>query len=240
MRSFITIFSGFLAVSATGAFAADAGDANGRVVVELFTSQSCSSCVAAAEYFEDLAARDDVIALGWHVDYWNTLQTSHGRWVDPYSDAAHTERQRRYNRNLRATGAVYTPQIVVNGVGEAIGSSRSAVEALIDEEKAGQPSARLASVRRSADGDIAFNASGKGDVVAVYFTPLSETAVRGGENAGRNFSDINVVTDFALLGDASGDGAFSAPAPADGEQCALLVQAPDQGRILAAQYCPDR
>ncbi len=238
MKSLAILIAGTITAAAAGAGEAGRERAANPVVVELFTSQSCSSCVAAAEYFEDLAARDDVIALGWHVDYWNALQTRHGRWVDPYSDAAYTERQRRYNRNLRATNAVYTPQIVINGAGEAIGSARGDVEALIRDEKDSAPSARVASVQRKANGDIAFNVSGEGEVVVVYFTPVSETAISGGENAGQRLNDINIVTDFALLGDTSGAGVFSAAAPSGGENCAVLLQAPNQGRILAARYCP--
>lgn len=212
----------------------------GPVVVELFTSQSCSSCVAAADYFVELASRDDVVALGWHVDYWNALQTHRGRWVDPYSDAAYTERQRAYNQKLRGTSAVYTPQIVVNGVSEAIGSARSDVEGLVSAEKAIPRPALISAVNRDAAGDVAFTVDGGGDIVMVYFKPESETAVRGGENAGRKFNDVNIVTDVKLLGNTSAGDQFLAPAPANGDHCAILVQAPEQGRIHTARYCPKR
>lgn len=208
------------------------------VVVELFTSQSCSSCVAAADYFVELAGRDDVVALGWHVDYWNALQTRRGRWVDPYSDAAYAERQRSYNQQLRSTNAVYTPQIVVNGASEAIGSARGDVEGLVSAEKTSTRPALISAMTRHADGEVSFTIDGAGDVMVVYFKPQSETAVQGGENAGRKFNDVNIVTDVKLLGDASTGGQFIAPAPANGTHCAVLVQAPNQGRVRAAQYCP--
>ncbi len=235
MKFVAAVFSGAMAALGGTANAADNDD--NPVVIELFTSQSCSSCVAAAAYFEDLATRDDVVALGWHVDYWNALQTRHGRWADPYSDAAHTERQRRYNHNLRATNAVYTPQIVINGANEAVGSARSDVENLIKDEKEFPRSAQITSLQRKADGEIVFSLAGKGEVVLVYFMPTSQTAVRGGENAGRQFNDINIVTDVAMLGEISDKNTFNAAAPAKGENCAVLVQAPEQGRILAARYC---
>lgn len=234
MKSIFAIFTGFAVMTA-----ASAVSAKNPVAVELFTSQSCSSCVAAATYLEELAERDDIVALGWHVDYWNALQTRHGRWVDPYSDPSHTERQRQYNRNLRSTGSVYTPQIVVNGAGEAVGSSRSAVDALIAEQQAAPVKARIVSMKRSAD-DIAVYVGGVGEVLVVYFEPQAETAVKGGENAGRRFVDRNLVTGFSVLGETNGDGAFSAPAPTAGQGCAVLIQTPAQGRILAAQYCPER
>ena len=233
MKSIFAIFAGLAAICASGAVSA-----RSPVAVELFTSQSCSSCLAAATHMEELAQRDDVVALGWHVDYWNALQTRRGRWVDPYSDPAHTERQRLYNRNLRSTGSVYTPQIVVNGASEAVGSSRSAVDALIAEQKNSAGDARIVSMARGADDQIAVHVDGAGQVIVVYFKPRAETAVKGGENAGRRFVERNLVTGFSVLGETDGNGVFAAPAPTSDEGCAVLVQAPAQGRVLAAQYCP--
>ena len=233
MKLFSAIFAGFAMLSAISAV-----NAKDPIAVELFTSQSCSSCVAAATYMEELADREDVVALGWHVDYWNALQTRQGRWVDPYSDPAHTERQRQYNRNLRSTGSVYTPQMVINGANEEVGSSRAAVDALIIEQQNTAADTRIASMKRGAGGDVAVYVSGAGEVVAVYFKPQTETAVRGGENAGRRFVGRNVVTNYSVLGESNGTSGFSIPAPPVGERCAVLVQEPAQGRILAAQYCP--
>ncbi len=235
MKSNFAIFAVLAAICASSA-----ASAKSPVAVELFTSQSCSSCVAAAVHMEELAERDDVVALGWHVDYWNALQTRQGRWVDPYSDPAYTDRQRQYNRNLRSTGSVYTPQIVVNGAGEAVGSSRNAVDALIAAQKSAPSDARIVSMKRGAGDDVAIYVDGVGDVIVVYFKPHAETAVKGGENAGRRFVDRNLVTSFLVLGETDGSGAFSATAPVPGEACAVLIQEPAQGRVLAAQYCPKR
>jgi len=234
MKAILTVIAALAVGAADSPKSAD--DSAAPVVVELFTSQSCSSCVAAAEYFEELASREGVVALGWHVDYWNALETRKGRWVDPYSDAAYTDRQQRYNQKLRGTGGVYTPQIVVNGAAEAIGSDRVAVNALIGQKRKSDI-AQITAMKRGSDGGVSFQASGAGEVSVVYFKPESKTSVRGGENAGRAFNDVNIVTDVAGLGAVTGRASFRASAPKDGEHCAILVQAPNQGRILAAQYC---
>jgi len=87
-------------------------------VVELFTSEGCSSCPPADDVLSDLEKRDDVIVLSWHVDYWNRLG-----WEDPFSDAAYTKRQREYSNAFRLR-SIYTPQMIVNGTREFVGSNR--------------------------------------------------------------------------------------------------------------------
>src|SRR5687767_12100838 len=86
-----------------------------KAVVELFTSQGCSSCVPADAYFEELVARDDVLALSFHVDYWDYLG-----WPDTLADPAHAERQRAYSE-VHDARRIYTPQIVVNGAAQFVG-----------------------------------------------------------------------------------------------------------------------
>src|SRR5215207_2954450 len=102
------------------------------VVVELFTSQSCSSCPPADALLRELAGRADVIALGFHISYWDRLG-----WKDPLSNPASTERQKAYARRL--SGQIYTPQIVVDGTGEAVGTDRDAVFAAL---RAARPETR--------------------------------------------------------------------------------------------------
>ena len=107
---------------------ANAGDRNGAVVVELFTSQGCYSCPPAEKFLGDLAEQETVIALDFHVDYWdNLVHGADGKWKDPFSRPAYTQRQRVYNQRIRGTGNVYTPQMVIDGRLEAVGSRRIAV-----------------------------------------------------------------------------------------------------------------
>jgi len=106
------------------------------VVVEMFLSQSCRLCPPAADYVAELARRPGVVALAWHIDYWNMLSNrNYGRWEDPFSRAAFTERQRRYNQTIRSRDTVFTPQAVINGEESAVGSKRDQVEALIGAER---------------------------------------------------------------------------------------------------------
>lgn len=226
--------------TATSAFAQD-DDATAPVVVELFMSQSCSSCVSASEYLHELAARDDIIALNWHVDYWNMLNTKHGRWVDPYSQRAYTDRQRRYNKNIRHKSSVYTPQIIVGGAAEAPGSSPIKVSTVIDSVRAQQTMAAVEAQRVNSEiiFDIGKNDSG-GNAYLVSLHPNIETDVPRGENAGRTLKEVNVVTGVTPLGVVRRVGAqLSAPAPGGDQTCALIVQEPRQGRIIAAGYCPN-
>ena len=95
------------------------------VVVELFTSQGCSRCPPADAYLAELARRPDIVALSFHVDYWNYVG-----WRDPFSSTRWSKRQRDYGASLNRR-FVYTPQIVVDGRDESIGSRRPRVEALI-------------------------------------------------------------------------------------------------------------
>ncbi len=233
------LFLVLTAALAQPSIAAEAEDAP-AVAVELFTSQSCSSCLAAATYFEELATREDVVALAWHVDYWNTLQTRDGRWIDPYSSAENTERQRQYNRNLRGTSGVYTPQMVVAGASETVGSARENVERLITDAVADAPRATIStSVVRGTE-TIDITVSGEGEAHIVYFTPSTQTDIRGGENAGVNFNNANIVSIANILGPVAGNRAFSADRPKTGQRCAILLQDPEQGRITAAAYCNAR
>src|SRR5579864_6346005 len=120
-----------LAARAGETLAAHGGDARpAPVVVELFTSQGCSTCPPADAYLGELASRPGIIALAFHVDYWNYIG-----WTDPYASKAATERQRGYAKQL-GLRYVYTPQMVINGTKEGVGSARESISQLIADAAA--------------------------------------------------------------------------------------------------------
>ena len=210
------------------------------VVLELFTSQACSSCVPATKLLSDLSDREGVIVLGWHVDIWNALNTKDGQWVDPYSSADNTARQKKYNENIRRRRTVYTPQMVIAGAAETVGSKIEKIEpALSTALENAQPTAVTPSRRENTvHFDVAANPGGNAYLVS--FRKAITTPVRGGENAGVELRDVNVVTKLQKLGAVRRLGAsYSVDLPESGYGCALLIQEPGQGPIVDAAYCPE-
>ena len=194
------------------------------VVVELFTSQSCSSCPPADALLGELARRRDVVALGFHISYWDGPG-----WKDPFSSQSSTDRQRAYAR-LFGLAQVYTPQMIVDGAREMVGSNRDQVlAALRDARPETIAPVTFAADRRS----VAIGAGdGRGNVLLVRFAEKRTTRVAGGENARRTLQDANGVEMLTAFGSWNGSTlSFAIEPPADGEGLAVLVQAPD-GRML--------
>lgn len=214
--------------------------AAGPVVAELFTSQGCSSCPPAERYFSELAEREDVLAIEWHVDYWDRLVHGGSRWQDPYSDAAYTARQRSYNRAIRGTGGVYTPQAVINGQTEAVGNDRSAVNRIL--LAAAAPSINVSIAASSTGHTISLDGEGpEGDVVFLRLLKDHKTDVKGGENKGRVLSGKNIVLEAIPLGDWTGQSVeFTGPTVSENETCAVIVQEKSDhlGAIVGAGVCP--
>ncbi len=203
-------------------------------VVELFTSQGCSSCPPADALLAELATADSsLLPLGLHVTYWDRLG-----WKDPYSFAGATERQRAFSSRLKLE-TVYTPQVVVDGRLEVVGSDRAAVRRAIGAVRAA-PRAGVALALSAAPGGVTVHAGageGRGMLLLVGFDRQHTTPVRAGENGGRTLTEVNVVRAIAPAG--TWDGAaldLVAPRPL-GERTALLLQAED-GRILGAVALP--
>lgn len=185
------------------------------VIVELFTSEGCSSCPAADAALRELETTQpvpgvEIIALGQHVDYWNRLG-----WADAFSSAAITARQRTYAARF-GTGA-YTPQAVVNGRTEFVGSRRDQLQQALTTAAAA-PRATVTLTATSGN-QVRVNVSdvpagtGEADVLLAITEANLETQVGRGENAGRRLRHASVVRDLRRLGPVGPDGHFSTEIP---------------------------
>ncbi|TGQ43783.1 MULTISPECIES: thioredoxin family protein [unclassified Mesorhizobium] len=170
-------------------------------VVELFTSQGCNSCPPADELFAELAAKEDIVALAYHVDYWDYLG-----WQDTLSRKENTERQYDY---MRAFGSrsVYTPQAVINGRSHVNGASRREVDgALARMERVGEGMRVGIKVSRTSDrvmidaGDAGSSGPSDAHVVIVYFNPPQTIKIGQGENSGRSLTYWNAVSGMQTAG----------------------------------------
>lgn len=212
------------------------------VVVELFTSQSCSSCPPAEAYLGELVKRPDLLALEWHVDYWNRLSYgSAGAWTDPFSSAEATSRQRAYDGVIQGQG-VYTPQMVVDGAAELVGSDRGSAEAAIASAAAHAKPVSLALEPLSGGGGYALTVAGLParpvTLLQVNYLPSAATKVLRGENNGRALANHNVVTTAHELAGWQEGKAIRIDPPAAGERCAVIAQEAPLGRVLGAATCP--
>ena len=167
-----------------------------KAIVELFTSQGCSSCVAAEAYFQELAKRPDVVALSLHVDYWDYLG-----WRDTLSDRANTERQRSYAA-VHGSRRVYTPQMVVNGSAGFVGSDRRAIDAAIAKSNFPVPVSM-----RKGNGTIEIEVGRletphrlPSTIRLALMTSESEVSIERGENAGSTIDYYNVVRTIRPVG----------------------------------------
>lgn len=203
------------------------------VAVELFTSQSRSSCPPAEALPGDHAGRGgDVLPLAFHVTYWN----GHG-WRDTVSLPAATDRQAAYAASLGETGL--TPRAVVDGRRSVVGSRRGEVAAAIGQARAKAREAAPVSLSRRG-GELAVSlgtgsgmGSGSGSVTLVGFDRTHTTAVARGENAGRTIAQANIVRSVRSIGRWTGAAqTLSTPLPQETD-AAVIVQAPD-GRVLGA------
>jgi hypothetical protein len=206
-------------------------------VVELFTSQGCSSCPPADVLMGDLARRDDVLPLSLHVDYWDYLG-----WKDPFASPAHSARQREYARAL-GLKYIYTPQIVVQGRAQVAGNERETVlQTIAAQERTKQP---LVTVSQ-AGAQLAVSVDGVGgarlaDVWLVLYDRTRSTRIDRGENSGRALVNFNVVRSFRRIAQWQGEPVRIVVSP-DTEDwisrgCAVVLQVEATGPILDAVPC---
>lgn len=205
-----------------------------NVVVELFTSQGCSSCPPADEVIRELMQEDGVIVLGWHVDYWDYLG-----WKDEFSRPENTERQMGYRDrwNLRS---LYTPQAVIHGEAQIVGSNEREVRMYVDQFQAEEP---MLDLTLSTSGDtlniqVSANVSGLpgAEIFLVRVIPEATTSIKRGENAGKTISYVNVVEEMTWIADWNGRSNVEVGASLDSDsQYVILIQAKDFGPVLGAQ-----
>ena len=199
------------------------------VVVELFTSQGCSSCPPANAYLNELSRdRRDVLPLAFHVTYWDRLG-----WKDPFSLPAATQRQDRYGH--RFGDGSYTPEMVVDGAASMVGSDRGDVGSAIENAKRHNQTAAAVRVTRNGEQvSIQVNSgSGAAKVLLIGFDHEHTTAIGRGENSGRTLTEANVVRSIRSVGQWSGTPLrLSEPFP-EGQDVAVVLEAPD-GQIIGA------
>ncbi len=203
------------------------------VVVELFTSQGCSSCPPADAYLGELAARSDVLPLALHVNYWDYLG-----WKDSFGSSAYTTRQRAY----AAAGArrtVFTPEVLVGGSVSLVGHDRRGIEAAISKALAAGPGARLEIARQGGQLIVEVAPAGRpqpeSTVVLFRYLPEATVDIQRGENAGRRLTYHNVVRKIVALGTWDGRHRERYSYADEGEgRAAVIVQQGRFGPILAA------
>ena len=202
-----------------------------RAVAELFTSQGCSSCPPADKVWNDLATRDDVLALTLPVDYWDYLG-----WKDTLAKPSHTQRQRGYARSLHAR-SIYTPQSVINGEIDVVGSRRGEVLNAIDRGTLLDAGIGLDISANGGKITVSAKARGAGTeagtVWLVVFQPAETVAIGRGENAGRTVVYSNIVRDLRPLGKWNGKSttyqARLGNLAGTNLRCAVIVQGEDNG-----------
>lgn len=216
-----------------------AASARPFALVELFTSEGCSSCPPADVALADIDAEArrtgaEVYALSFHVDYWNDLG-----WPDPFSDAANTRRQQAYARVLG--GGTYTPEAVVNGAEGFVGGDRSRLRRAVDAALARRSGVALVIElgRRADEVTARYRVTGAppgSEVSVAWVERLREVDVRRGENAGRRLRHANVVRAWASLplgAEGTGVQTLRVPPGASAGEVVAWVRAPTM-RVLAA------
>ena len=234
------LITGFVIASFAGANAAEP-----RAVLELFTSQGCSSCPPADRLVGQLANDPSLIALSVPIDYWDYLG-----WRDTLANPAHSARQRAYARG-RGDGQVYTPQIVVNGAADALGSDQGSIERAITQTDHKSGVMSLPVLLSVGDGALNVKLSSTGTQISgeVWLCPLTKAVpvvIGRGENRGRTITYHNVVRKWLKLGNLTGEqSSWSVPLAqikAEGIDAAtVMVQEGSRdkpGIILGAAYTP--
>lgn len=227
MRHFASAACGIWAAFAAPAFADQA------VVVELYTSQGCSSCPPADEFLAALAADPRIIPLALHVDYWDYIG-----WEDSFGDPKFTDRQKAYARQV-GSRTIYTPQLIVGGLDRVEGHSPDEVTAYVAKHLAGTSGVTLVVERK---GDILFIRAEADPpltepvrVQLVRYVPEQTVEIERGENAGKVITYRNIVTSWEVLGEWPGTAPLElSAATLGGDPAVVILQQDGPSAILAA------
>ena len=208
------------------------------IVLELYTSEGCSSCPPAEVQAARLATRTDLLVLAYHVDYWDDLG-----WRDRFSLVAATARQRQWAQ-ANDSPQVFTPQLIVDGRQSLLGSDGAALASALltarERHAANVPRPFTATI---AGGHLRIDApdtplASTLDLYAISFLPQATTPIPRGENAGRTINEVNVVRSVSRLAAVTRGGAHllidCSAFPADASRLALLLQNPGTGAVNAA------
>ncbi len=203
------------------------------VVVELFTSQGCSSCPPADMLLDELSHRDDVLALSLHVDYWDYIG-----WRDVFGSPANTERQRQY-AHVSGRDMLYTPQMIINGTVDVVGNRvedvTTVIRAQLSKPSLVQMNAQRSGTTLQIKAQTMGQAIGPIRVLLVRYQPSAMVDVEGGENAGHKLHYTNVVHQISALGDWDGQGPLDLKVPLKGDwETAVVLQKKGMGPILAS------
>jgi hypothetical protein len=222
------------------------------VLVELFTSEGCSSCPPADALLRQVNGSQTstgqlVVGISEHVTYWNSLG-----WSDPFSSPLYTERQNAYSERFHLEG-VYTPQMVINGAEQIVGSDRAALLHAVQQEEEQQPRISLRILSVSIAGKtltVNFSTSGDlpkqgADLIAVLTDDSDRSNVLHGENSGRNLAHVAVARSLSRVTrvQSAGERTVQIQIPASfqaaqGHHLILFAQTPGNGRVLGTDTKP--
>jgi hypothetical protein len=206
------------------------------VVVELFTSQGCSSCPPADALLSELDARDGILALSLHVDYWDFIG-----WPDTFAQPAFTQRQKDYAR-AAGSSVVYTPHMIVGGQDHLAGAKPMVLMEHVQRHAAAPDPVTLTVTGRTVTASAATPLPNAVDMIVVSYIPKRVVDITHGENAGKTVTYSNIVTDWANLGQWAGEGeaTWSLPTPPQqGQRQAVLAQTAGFGAFVGAVRVTD-
>jgi hypothetical protein len=201
-----------------------------RAVVELFTSQGCSSCPPADAVAGRLRTAPELLVLSFHVNYWDDLG-----WRDPFASQASTDRQNAYAHSL-GEHSVFTPQVIVNGTVSLVGSREGAIKQTVEAADQDALPVQVA-LTKQPEGSFALSLQGSAsgaEVWEVRYLRNAVTKVRGGENGGRMLETYNNVTHIRRLGAFAPGNLKLLPLSPPDDGLAIIVQASGMGAIVGA------